>query len=212
MSLRSTEVLQQKLGHLGHFGLSSFGTKGSNQDTHPTVMRQPVGWLPNQHSPGRSTKFSSYSGTAQVPLLFDHGLLVEEAHFNELFKANSFSPPDGHSILALLYPSVEATCRLCTARQCRVQSITCPHPTGAQGSATMQVAPSHKPAVAGILPASTTVKLDGNKCLALFNQLARKGQRKAVERARANEPGGALGHWILIHLAGSEYQGWLGYE
>ena len=76
----------------------------------------------------------------------------------------------------------------------------------------MQVAPSHKPAVAGILPASTTVKLDGNKCLALFNQLARKGQRKAVERARANEPGGALGHWILIHLAGSEYQGWLGYE
>ena len=76
----------------------------------------------------------------------------------------------------------------------------------------LQVAPSHKPAVAGILPASTTVKLDGNKCLALFNQLAQKGQRKAVERARANEPGGALGHWILIHLAGSEYQGWLGYE
>ena len=63
-----------------------------------------------------------------------------------------------------------------------------------------------------MLPASTEVKLGGCIVSSFYQSARTEGQLWAVEQARSNEPGGTLGHWILIHLAGSEYQGWLGYE
>ena len=65
----------------------------------------------------------------------------------------------------------------------------------------MQVASSHKPVVRGYSRRQRRSSL-----------VRAEGQLWAVEQARSNEPGGTLGHWILMHLAGSEYQGWLGYE